>query len=207
MDADRFDSLTRSLMSSGSRRRALGAIAGGAIGLLGLADTDHASAAKSGKCKPRCGECARCKRGDCKKTKHGKKRCSRGKCQPLREGTPCTTGTCQGGSCIAALPISPPPPPAPLPPPSQLCPEGFTVCGGSCVDTSASATHCGTCNNPCRPNQTCCSGICRNLNTHNANCGACGNVCPAGTNCCNGTCACIAPQICCRGSCQAAPCV
>ena len=63
MDADRFDSLTRSLMSSGSRRRALGAVAGGVLGLLGLADSDDASAAKSGKCKPRCGECARCKRG------------------------------------------------------------------------------------------------------------------------------------------------
>ncbi len=41
---------------------------GGALGVLGLAGTD---AAKSGKCKPKCGPCATCAKGTCKK-KHGK---------------------------------------------------------------------------------------------------------------------------------------
>ena len=193
MDADRFDHLTRSLTSAGSRRRALVALFG-ALGLLGLTNPDEAVAAKSGKCKPQCGECASCKRGDCKKTKHGKKRCKRGKCQPLREGTPCTNGTCRGGSCIVS--------PSPL-----TCPQGLTVCGGSCVDTRTAQANCGGCGIVCGPRQTCCGGDCVSLNTNRRNCGACGNVCPAGTNCCNGTCSCVAPQICCRRVCQAGPCV
>ena len=57
MDADRFDSLARSLTAAGSRRRALAAALSGALGLLGLAHPDDVAAAKSGKCKPKCGEC------------------------------------------------------------------------------------------------------------------------------------------------------
>ena len=192
MDADRFDALTRSLTAAGSRRRALATALSGALGLLGLAGPDEAAAAKSGKCKPPCGECATCKRGDCKKKQGRKKRCKRGKCQPLREGTPCTNGTCQSGSCIAAV----------LP-----CPQGLTVCSGSCVDTRTAQANCGGCGIVCGPRQTCCGGDCVSLNTNRRNCGACGNVCPVGTNCCNRTCSCVAPQICCRGTCQTGPCV
>ena len=40
MDTDRFDSLTRSLSTSRSRRGALTALLGGTLGLLGLSETD-----------------------------------------------------------------------------------------------------------------------------------------------------------------------
>jgi hypothetical protein len=129
---------------------------------------------------------------DAFQSKHGKKRCTRGKCQPLRDGTPCVAGTCRGGSCTA--------PPSPV-----ACFQGLTACGGSCVDTRTAQANCGGCGIVCSPQQTCCGGDCVNLNTNRRNCGACGNLCPAGTDCCNGTCACVSPQICCRGSCQAGP--
>ena len=103
MDAFRFDSLTRSLVTHGSRRRALAAALGGALGLLGLRDPDDAAAAKSCTCKPKCGECEKCKKGDCDR-KNGKKVCKKGKCQPKSNGTPCTVpagGSCHNGACVA----------------------------------------------------------------------------------------------------------
>jgi hypothetical protein len=99
MDSDRFDALTRSLSAGGSRRHALGAALGGMAGAFGLAEV---RAAKSGKCKPKCGECERCKKGDCD-TKNGKKRCKKGKCKLKPTGAPCTAfpgGACQNGTCI-----------------------------------------------------------------------------------------------------------
>jgi hypothetical protein len=101
MEADSFDTLTRFLIATGSRRRTLAAALAGALGLLGLARPDHAAAARSGKCKPKCTECATCKRGKCHKTKHGKT-CRKGKCQAKANGTACSSGTCQGGICTAA---------------------------------------------------------------------------------------------------------
>jgi hypothetical protein len=46
MDSDRFDTITRALTDTRSRRGALGAFLGGTLGLLGLADT---AARKKGK--------------------------------------------------------------------------------------------------------------------------------------------------------------
>ena len=98
MDADRFDTLARSLTSVGSRRRALGAALSGALGALGMAEVDEASAARSGKCKRKPGECERCDRGKCEK-KDGKKRCKAGKIKVKASGTPCSNGFCQNGAC------------------------------------------------------------------------------------------------------------
>ncbi len=98
MDADTFDSLSRSLTVMGSRRRSLMATLGVVLGALGLAASDDAKAAKSGKCKRQPGECETCKKGRCEK-KNGKKRCKAGKIQPKPFGTPCPGGTCQNGLC------------------------------------------------------------------------------------------------------------
>jgi hypothetical protein len=101
MDPDRFDSLTRSFTLAGSRRRVLAALSG-ALGLLGLAHPEEATAAKTGKCKPKCGECEKCKKGDCN-TRNGRKRCKRGKCKAKAAGTPCTAfsgGVCQNRTCF-----------------------------------------------------------------------------------------------------------
>jgi hypothetical protein len=102
MDGSCFDALARSLTAAGSRRRALTAVLTGGLGLLGLAQLDDAGAAKSGKCKPVCSECKKCKKGDCEK-KNGKKVCKKGKCRPKSAGTPCTAfpgGACQNGTCV-----------------------------------------------------------------------------------------------------------
>src|SRR5215213_7595949 len=95
MDADQFDTLTRSVTASGSRRRALFAALGGTLGLLGLDSTEA---------KKHCPPCKQLKNGKCKKkrpdgTKCGPCRtCEHGKCT----GEAATNTTCQGdGKCYA----------------------------------------------------------------------------------------------------------
>src|SRR5687768_15030084 len=88
MDTARFDTLIRSLHDARSRRSTLAIVLGGALGLLGLAQPNDA-AAKSGTCKPKCGECKTCKKGNCTK-KDGKTVCKKGKCQATALGTTCS---------------------------------------------------------------------------------------------------------------------
>lgn len=95
MDAIRFDVLTRAWVAETSRRRTLAGVLAGVMGALGLAGPDDAGAAKSGKCKQKCGQCNFCEKGKCKK-KNGKKRCKKGECKPVEGGTPCTGGN---GDC------------------------------------------------------------------------------------------------------------
>ena len=49
MDADRFDTLTRSLLAGRSRRGAVATLLGGSVGLLGL---DRIAAKKKKPCPP-----------------------------------------------------------------------------------------------------------------------------------------------------------
>ncbi len=71
MDATRFDRLARSLTAARSRRGAAGTLLGGALGLLGLADTAaRKGRKKKGKkknrgCNPRCAAPTTCLRGTC----------------------------------------------------------------------------------------------------------------------------------------------
>ena len=122
MDAIRFDSLTLSLSVAGSRRRALAAVLGGALGLRRL--VHPADAAAGGKCKPACNECEKCHKGPCHKTKHGKS-CKQGKCKAKAEGTGCSVGTCQGRACVA--------PPEPCRGFSTGCTTGAQCCTGTCM--------------------------------------------------------------------------
>ncbi|CAM0957270.1 unnamed protein product [Alopecurus aequalis] len=52
---------------------------------------------------------------------------------------------------------------------------GPTCCGGQCVDTGASAEHCGGCNKACKHGRTCCGGQCIDLLSDKKNCGSCSN--------------------------------
>jgi hypothetical protein len=96
MDATRFDTFVRVLATRHRRRGTLPLLA-----LLGLrlVDSDAAEAAKSGKCRRKPGVCETCKKGKCER-KHGKKTCKAGKITPKANGTACSGGTCQSGSCI-----------------------------------------------------------------------------------------------------------
>jgi hypothetical protein len=99
MDADRFDTLSRTLSATPSRRAAFRLLGALSLGLVARIRPEPAEA-KSGKCKPKCGECERCKRGDCDK-KNGKTRCQKGKCKPKANGLTCDGGgTCQKGRCV-----------------------------------------------------------------------------------------------------------
>ena len=82
MDGRHFDTLTRSLTTASSRRRALAAF-GGTLGLAVAAASADEAAAKKKKCPP----CKKRKQGTCKKKKP--------------DGTACPGGACQGGRCVA----------------------------------------------------------------------------------------------------------
>jgi hypothetical protein len=106
MEADLFDTLTRSLSMVGSRRRVFVTALSGVLAALTQAVPNEVSAARSAKCRREPGECERCDRGTCHK-KNGKRRCRPGKIKLGPFGTPCSTGTCQYGACVAAVPRCP----------------------------------------------------------------------------------------------------
>jgi len=87
MDGSHFDALTKELSAPGSRRRALGGLFAGALGLLSI-QTDEGAAKKTKPCPP----CKKRKQGKCKKNRP--------------DGAACPGGECRGGNCIATA--SPP---------------------------------------------------------------------------------------------------
>ena len=151
MDENRFDDMAKTLGAQTTRRLTAGALLAGALGVLGVAETE---AARSGKCKPKCGECERCNRGSCRRNRRGRKRCNKGNCQSLANGGACPVtsgGICQNGVCV--------------------CPAGQEACGGLCRnlcvlgETRISST-CVCCkatgSGPCTigADAICCSGTC-----------------------------------------------
>src|SRR5918995_5639983 len=179
MDAKRFDTIAKALISETNRRRTLGGLLGGALAALGLSGADETDAAKSGKCKKECGLCESCKRGKCRKTARGKKVCKKGKCKPKENGEQCAGagGTCQSGTCV--------------------CSDGAANCGASCCVNNQVCEN-GTC--VCPAGLELCNGECvepclagisvRNPET----CGCCRInglqpfVCTAQFPCCSGQC-------------------
>ena len=173
MDPERFDRLARSLIETGSRRRALAAALAGslaaAVGLLGRTLPEAAEAkATSGKCTPQCGECQKCDKGQCRK-KNGKKHCKKGKCKATGEGLPCANGgRCRAGSC------------------SVTCSDGLkngtetgVDCGGTCPNKCGVGQGCVS--RPDCASAICTSGICQ--------------TCTPPTSCAAaaGTCGCVGP--------------
>ncbi len=86
--------------------------------------------------------------------------------------------------------------------PEECAPEE-EICDGQCVDTSASALHCGACSAACDPGTLCdqgtcvtscsggtvaCGGGCVDLDTNPNHCGDCDEACPAGVACLGGQC-------------------
>ena len=157
MDAGRFDALSRSLASVGSRRRALVTVLSGALGVLGLAEADEATAANSGKCRRKPGECERCDRGKCQH-KNGNKSCKAGKIKPKAAGTPCSLGTCQSGACIAPVEATIPTTPTTTPVPACVGLQGACSSSAQCC-TSTTGAVCEDNFCPSAGNIVCCKPI------------------------------------------------
>ncbi|MCK6510109.1 hypothetical protein L6R29_09100 [Myxococcota bacterium] len=96
------------------------------------------------------------------------------------------------------------------------CPSGQVRCSGSCVDTKASGTHCGACENACAGGKTCqegackcpsgktdCGGACVDTLLSGTHCGGCDKACATQEVCSNGKCAlnCPSEQVACAGGC------
>lgn len=72
------------------------------------------------------------------------------RCVPRDAGVPDDAGEPDAGM----------PEDAGMPDASLACAEGETICGGTCVDTQTSRSHCGTCANACASGTTCELGDC-----------------------------------------------
>jgi hypothetical protein len=195
MDANRFDAIAKAIVAESSRRRTLAGLLGGALAALGLAAPESADAARTGNCKPECGECQVCKKGKCRRTKSGRKRCKKGRCEPVENETQCIApinGFCIDGACV--------------------CPENLEECNGLCLPICApnvQARNPNTCvccfvnNLPCvndspeggrvpQVNANCCSNVCLPLGSTGTQglCapGGAGAPCNVDANCTSGDC-------------------
>ena len=113
-------------------------------------------------------------------------------------GTHCPMGLmCMGGRCTNSMDDA-------GMPEGGMCGSGTMMCGGSCVDTQTSSSHCGNCDTVCPVGTTCvagactcpggqtlCGGFCVNTQADQANCGSCGNACSAIQMCNAGVCSCV----------------
>src|SRR5829696_1564408 len=168
MDGSHFDTLTRSLCTAGSRRRAVGGLLTGVFGVLGWQGQDDAAAHDlKAKCKKKSGEA---KKKCLKKAKKhaaqhaaelppvtcgaGTKICN-GQCIPSASCCGgCPAGTiCRDSFCV-------------------LCASGETPCGNACVNRAIDPANCGRCGRTC-PSGECLNGACT--------CGVA--ACPAGCTC------------------------
>ncbi len=134
MGAGHFDRLTQVLASTGSRRQAL---VGTLAVVLGTLDQNTAGAKKKKPCPP------------CKKRKKGK---CKGK---VPDGTPCASGTCQSGACVAqpigaSCSLSSP----------ESCSSGVCGCIGDTNCTCRKSTCVPSYFQPCAVVADCCSNAC-----------------------------------------------
>lgn len=90
------------------------------------------------------------------------------------------------------------------PPGASPCTDGYSDCGGVCVDLQGDGFHCGTCGSACADAKVCSSGSCQesctvpgrtrcgtscvDLPTNPSHCGACDVVCETGQACESGVC-------------------
>jgi Stigma-specific protein, Stig1 len=168
MEETGFDDMAKAFGSRTTRRLTLGALLGGALGHLGLADAEGKKRKKSKKSK---------------QTETTKPWCH---C-PDDNPTNCVTLELTKKARQRHQQKDPFDTPGPCEEPFT-CPAGQTNCAGVCQNLQTDETNCGTCGTSCGAVQGCCSGVCTNLNTDEANCGTCGHACAVGQTCCYGVC-------------------
>jgi hypothetical protein len=159
MDGSRFDRLTKTLSAPGSRRRALGGLLAGTLGLLGWHDGDEITAHDlKAKCKKKSGEA---KKKCLKKAKQHNATHSAPAaaiCIPQCGGKVCGPDGC-GGACG--------------PPCANGCCDG-----GTCADFTADEGNCGGCGIACVAGQLCTQGQCV---TGQGSCAAGADICVSGS--------------------------
>ena len=105
MDADRFDAISRVLGTPSRRRGMVKAVAGGALGLVGLAGLTDRASARSCSTNNDCNRNDVCKSGTCVECKSdrdcsGKDVCSRDKCVQCQRNKDCKSNQrCQNQKC------------------------------------------------------------------------------------------------------------
>jgi hypothetical protein len=166
----RFDDMAKALRARTTRRLTLGALVGGSLGRLVLADSEGVQG---------------------KKRRKGKKRKKTGAVKPwchCPDGNPTDCVTLELTKKARQRHQQKHPHDVPGPCETSTCPAGQTNCNGACHDLQTDETNCGACGTSCGAVQGCCSGVCKNLNTDEANCGTCGHACAVGQTCCAGIC-------------------
>jgi hypothetical protein len=194
VDPKQFDAIARLLVSAANRRRALRALLGGAVGVLGVRD----AAARNGACEPACGDCGTCQKGTCKK-KRGKKRCKPGVCLPNPNGGACENNpckSCQNGQCTNRATGT-----ACQNNPCKECRNGTCsnkTNGSGCQNNSCKECQNGTCVNKAG-NSPCTGGLCLDGSCNPpTGCRSLGQQCsPIGTQggCCGPICTAIGPTV------------
>ena len=210
MNSHGFDNLAR-LLGTATSRRGIARFGSGALATLGFSSFEML-AAKSGKCKQKCGFCAKCDKGKCTR-KNGKKRCKKGKCKAAKNGALCATngGVCQNGDCVC-------PDGRPTCKDGFCClhfhvcengqcgcPDGLEQCGESCVApcpagiSTRNPITCGCCRInggpfplPCNNPFPCCSEQCVPLPMNQSTCIGLdiGESCDFSAQCANNRCLC-----------------
>jgi hypothetical protein len=213
-DENRFDALAVAVSGSGtSRRQALKALAGAAIGgLLAQFRLDRAAA---GDCRPLDSAC-----GPSLSKRHGRPApccshfCYHGVCDCPPGKSRCG-GVCIGPDdvCADCLGLD-----APCDSSGQCCDalicrgseagnvcacgDGQVACEGRCVDTATDPANCGACGNPCAEGQVCVNGgCCLGAGRGCDNDGCCSGTCCAGICCPDGDVCALTPRgqtECCR---------
>jgi hypothetical protein len=123
---------------------------------------------------------------------------------------PVDTGPADTGPAdTGVLPVDAGPPDAGPPDTGPSCVAPQALCGGQCVNTQTSTTHCGTCGNACTAptngTPTCTAGTCgiacnTGFNLVGATCAPCGAV---GQSACTSGAPCVAGLAACAGTCRA----
>jgi len=176
MDGSRFDSLTRSLSTAGSRRRALSGLLAGLLSFLGephgaedvLAGKGKRKRAKKkgNKKKRPCGGCSGgtiCCGSQCVSVLTDPNNC--GSC-----GTQCDVDeACSNGQCTR-------------------CEFPLSVCGTQCVNLNTDANNCGACGAPCPKDPV---NPRRDLQCQNRQCVCTGTFCQNGRCCPAGYSVCV----------------
>jgi hypothetical protein len=214
MDAESFDTWTRALITTRTRRAALWLLASGAAGGMLALPGDRAAATdckKLGKgCAPpleRCCGGARCRDGHCVAHCRRERHCGNDEC----------CGPCDECDTTGLLGCTPKPKPTctnceePTCHPDSgefvcfpTCEASQECCGNKCI-TKCDAGKCEkcdeaskSCTSKCPSGESCCGGTCVSTGTDAKNCGGCGKTCtdPMAPDCVNGLCQCKTATTC-----------